>query len=100
MQESQNQKLAAQGAGAVQAAERQGDQWVQQQEINRQSTLLGMQMGEASGANLGYQQSQANVMNATIAQNQATQAGLEGLGQAAGAGTDAYAKWKEENPDS
>ena len=34
------------------------------------STLLGMQMGEATGANLGYQQAQANQMNAQIASQQ------------------------------
>ena len=72
MQESQNQMAAARGAGAVQVAERQGDQWVQQSEMDRQSTLLGMQMGETSGANLAHQQAQTNQMNAQIAQQQVT----------------------------
>tara|TARA_R110002167_G_scaffold45166_2_gene135755 strand:+ start:4466 stop:5482 length:1017 start_codon:yes stop_codon:yes gene_type:complete len=71
MQEQANQKLAAQGASNVQTAERQGDQFVQQSEMNRQATLLGMQMGETSGANLASQQAQANQMNAQIAQTQA-----------------------------
>ena len=69
-QEASNQLAAARGAGAVQIAERQGDQWVQQAEMDRQATLLGMQMGETTGANLGYQQAQANQMNAQIAQQQ------------------------------
>jgi hypothetical protein len=76
-QESQNQIAAAKGAGAVQIAERQGDQWVQQAEMDRQATLLGMQMGQTTGANQAYQQSQANQMNAQIAQ---TQAWVDGIG--------------------
>jgi len=71
-QESQNQMAAAKGAGAVQIAERQGDQWVQQAEMDRQATLLGMQMGETTGANLAYQQAQENKLNAQIAQQQVT----------------------------
>ena len=69
-QEARNQLAAAKGAGAVQIAERQGEQWVQQAEMDRQATLLGMQMGETTGANLAYQQSQANQMNAQIAMQQ------------------------------
>jgi len=72
MQESKNQLAAAKGAAAVQTAERQGDQWVQQAEMDRQATLLGMQMGQTTGANLAQQQAQANQMNAQIAQSQAT----------------------------
>jgi len=71
-QEAVNQMAAAKGAGAVQVAERQGEQWVQQAEMDRQATLLGMQMGETTGANLAMQQAQANQMNAQIAQQQTT----------------------------
>jgi hypothetical protein len=70
LQESQNQIAAAKGAGAVQVAERQGDQWVQQAEMDRQATLLGMQMGQTTGANLAQQQAQANQMNAAVASQQ------------------------------
>tara|TARA_R110000737_G_C14582555_1_gene485952 strand:- start:30 stop:677 length:648 start_codon:yes stop_codon:yes gene_type:complete len=87
-QESANQMAAAKGAGAVQVAERQGDQWVQQLEQNRQATLLGMQMGETSGANLASQQAQTNQMNAQIAQQQNTADLFETAGKAAGAYTD------------
>jgi len=72
LQESTNQLAAAKGAGAVQIAERQGDQWVQQAQMDRQATLLGMQMGETTGANLAYQQAQQNQLNAQIAQQQVT----------------------------
>jgi hypothetical protein len=82
-QESQNQIAAAKGAGAVQIAERQGDQWVQQAEMDRQATLLGMQMGQATGANQAYQQSQANQMNAEIAQTQAWVDGVSGVASTA-----------------
>jgi len=78
-QESQNQMASARGATAVQNAERQGDQWVQQAEMDRQSTLLGMQMGQTTGANAAYQQSQANQMNAQIAQNQVLTDGLSNI---------------------
>ena len=82
-QEAANQRLAAQGAGAVQLAERQGEQWVQQAEMDRQATLLGMQMGQTTGANLAAQQAQANQMNAQIAQSQALISGLGGITSAA-----------------
>ena len=72
LQESKNQIAAAKGAGAVQVAERQGDQWVAQQEADRQATLLGMQMGQTTGANLATQQAQANQTNAMIANQQTT----------------------------
>ena len=77
----------ARGASAVQNAERQGDQWVQQAEMDRQATLLGMQMGQATGANLAQQQAQANQMNAQIAQNQAMS---DGMGNIAGAAMKKY----------
>lgn len=84
MQESQNQIATARGASAIQSAERSGDQWVQQANMDRQATLLGMQMGQSAGANSGLQQAQANQMNAEIA-NQQTTADLIGtVGNALG----------------
>jgi len=79
-QEARNQALKAKGAGAVQIAERQGDQFVQQAEMDRQATLLGMQMGQTTGANLASQQAQANQMNAQIAMNQSIADGISGIG--------------------
>jgi len=67
-QESVNQLAAAKGAGAVEIAERQGDQMVQQFNADRQATLLGMQMGQASGANAASMQAKMNEVNAQIAQ--------------------------------
>ena len=81
-QEARNQLTAARGAGAVQAAERGGDQWVQEAEMSRQATLLGMQMGAASGANQASALAQANQMNAQMAQNEAWASGISSVGTA------------------
>ena len=90
-QEARNQALKAKGAlqvqkGAaqVQTAKLQGQQWVQQAEMDRQATLLGMQMGETTGANMAMQQAQANQMNAQIAQQQMTLDTIGNLGTIAG----------------
>ena len=82
-QESRNQMAAARGAASIQTMERQGDQWVQQAEMDRQATLLGMQMGQTTGANLAQQQAQANQMNAQLAGQQTTMDALTGVGTAA-----------------
>ena len=82
-QESRNQMAAARGASAVQVAQRQGDQWVQQANMDRQATLLGMQMGQTTGANLAHQQAQANQMNAQMAQNQAWGDSISNVGSTA-----------------
>jgi len=96
MQESQNQVASAKGAAAVQNAERQGDQWVQQSEMDRQATLLGMQMGQATGANLASQQAQANQMTAQMAQNKALTDGISGVAStASGAGAEDMFAWQE-----
>ena len=81
VQESQNRMAKAKGAGFIQNAERQGEQYVQQAKMDRQATLLGMQAGQAAGANLAFQQSQANQMNAEIAQTQAITDGISGVAQ-------------------
>ena len=90
-QEARNQALKAKGAlqvqkGAaqVQTAQLQGEQWVQQAEMDRQATLLGMQMGQTTGANMAQQQAQANQMNAQIAQQQNILDTIGALGTVAG----------------
>jgi hypothetical protein len=83
MQESRNQLAAAQGAGAVQIAERGGDKWLQEAEASRQATLLGMQMGSASGANQASALAQANQMQAQMAQNQAWADGISNVSSTA-----------------
>jgi len=61
-QQTQNQKLAAQQAGQNQLYERQGAAAVQQAEASRESTLLGMEMGEMAGARAGVQAAYGNQM--------------------------------------
>ena len=82
-QEARNQMLAAKGAQqvqrgaeAVQVAKLGGEQWVQQQEIGRTETLLGMQYGAASGANTASANAQANQMQAQMGVNNAWASGI------------------------
>ena len=61
-QEARNQLLAAKGAAAADIAERGGEAMVQQAEASRQATLLGVEYGQAAGANAAVQQAYANQM--------------------------------------
>lgn len=63
-QEAQNRMLAAQGASATEMAERGGEAMIQQAEMDRQSTLLGVAYSGAAGANAGVQQAYSNAMQA------------------------------------
>ena len=71
-QEARNQALIAKGAAAADMAERGGEQWVQAAEMDRSATILGMELGEATGANMALQTAKANEMNAALAQQQIT----------------------------
>jgi len=82
IQESRNQMASAKGAAAVQSLEaareqqiaggegaadmarRGGEANLQQQEMSRQATLLGVEMGGMAGANAGVQSAYANQMAA------------------------------------
>ena len=61
-QQTQNEKLRMQGAAQIQQMERQGAAAVQAAEAGRQSTLLGMEMGEMAGARAGVQAAYGNQM--------------------------------------
>jgi hypothetical protein len=71
--------------------QRQGEASVEEKEMNRQSTLLGMQMGQLTGANNAVAQSQQNQMAAGAAQanlygqQAASQMGMAGQMLSAGA---------------
>ena len=94
-QESRNESLKARGAANVQNSQRQGDQFVQQANMDRQATLLGMQMGQTTGANQAYQQAQANQMNAQMAQDQALTDGISNVASTAiGAGKEEMFPWQ------
>ena len=78
---SRIQELERQGAFAIDQMQRQadsasdmafrgGEAMVQEAEMSRQATLLGMQYGQASGANQAVQQAYANQMYSNAAANQ------------------------------
>ena len=67
-QESQQQALKARGAAAADLQERAGEADVQRMETSRQSTLLGISMGESAGANAAAMQAQQNQLAAGAAQ--------------------------------
>jgi len=71
-QEARNQAMAAKGAMQVQMAEAQGEQYVQEREFGRTSTMLGM--------------SQQRLAAANMARQQATQQLVGGIGSIASAG--------------
>ena len=79
-QEARTQTLMAKGAAATDMAERGGEQWVQAAEMDKQATILGMEYGEAAGANQALQTAKANEMNARVAQQQIV---AEGIGTVA-----------------
>tara|TARA_R100000988_G_scaffold34748_1_gene17442 strand:- start:944 stop:1864 length:921 start_codon:yes stop_codon:yes gene_type:complete len=102
-QERQNQMLAARAANQIQTAERRGmaaadmaqrggEAMVQQAEMSRINTLLGIEFGGMAGANAGLQAAYANQMGAfgLEAQMLGAQMGMYGNiigGIAQGAGT-------------
>ncbi len=69
----------AQGAGAADMAMRGGEASLQEMEMSRQATLLGIQMGQTSGANAALQQAYANQMAA--GSNQANLYGQQAAAQ-------------------
>ena len=82
MQESQQQQLKARGAQQVQA----GEGALQTMEVNRQSTLLGISMGESAGANAAAMQAQSNLVASGAAEAQMLGQQAAGMYQMAGSG--------------
>jgi len=83
-QERANQQRSLSEASRIDMLQRGGEASIEEKEMNRQSTLLGMQMGQLTGANSAVMQSQQNQMsaNASLANMQGQQAA--GQMQAAG----------------
>ena len=69
----------AQGEAAADMARRGGEASMQEMEMSRQATLLGIQMGQTSGANAALQQAYANQMAAGA--NQANLYGQQAAAQ-------------------
>lgn len=67
-QERANLMAERQQAAAIDMAQRGGEAQLQQQEMSRQATLLGVEMGGMAGANAAVQQAYANQMAAGSAQ--------------------------------
>jgi len=74
-QESANQRSAAQGQLQVQ----KGEEMLQNKNADMQSTLLGVQYGQATGANENYQQAQQNVYGARSSAAQANADATQGV---------------------
>ena len=74
------ENLIAQGAQQTDMAIRGGEAMLQEAEMSRQATLLGMQMGQSAGANQSYQQSLYNQQQAGNYANQMMISGLNTLG--------------------
>jgi len=74
-QESANQMAAAKGQLQVQ----QGEEMLQNKNADMQSTLLGIQYGQATGANQNYQQMQQNVYGARSSAAEANAAAVQGV---------------------
>jgi len=72
-------QLERKGEGAAEMARLGGESALQEMEMSRQATLLGVQMGQTSGANQAVQQSYANQMSA--AANQANMYGQQAASQ-------------------
>ena len=74
-QESANQMAAAKGQLQVQ----QGEEMLQNKNADMQSTLLGVQYGQATGANQNYQQAQQNVYGARSSAATANADAMQGV---------------------
>ena len=87
---AQIQQMEAQGATAADLAERGGEALLQQAEMDRQATLLGIEYGGAAGANAAVQAAMSNQMSAMASQMQTYSSNAAAMmnlaGQAAGMG--------------
>jgi len=88
-QEAANQRAKAAGASRIQGLERKGQQMKQEFEINRQSTLLGMQMGTATGANQAARTAEQQSQAADAAYTESIVSGVSSVGGAAAGGASA-----------
>jgi len=78
-QETANQRMMAQGRLQVQ----QGEDKLQGLNIDRQSTILGMQFGQATGANQNFAQMQKNLLGARTSAIEANTAAWQNVANTA-----------------
>jgi|TARA_R110002096_G_scaffold260895_1_gene454195 hypothetical protein len=84
-QERANQQRSLAESSRIDMLHRSGEAGIEEKEMNRQSTLLGMQMGQLTGANAAVQQSQQNQMSANA--SLANMHGQQAAGQMQAAGS-------------
>ena len=70
------EQLIASGASQADLLRMQGEASVQEAEMSRHATLLGMQFGASTGANQSLQQAQQNLMASQLAGDQMIQSSL------------------------
>ncbi len=76
----QNQILSAQGAQKADMLRRQGEASVQQAEISRQATLLGIDYGQLAGLSTAVQQDRLNTLQSSQALAKTQGTGLSAIG--------------------
>tara|TARA_R110000824_G_scaffold41286_1_gene122977 strand:+ start:11363 stop:12118 length:756 start_codon:yes stop_codon:yes gene_type:complete len=81
-QEVANEQAKAKGAMLVDKQIRAGEAMLQEAESGRQATILGMQYGQAAGANRAEQQTLLNQANANLSADQMWMEGISGLSSA------------------
>lgn len=94
-QERQNAMMAAKGASAADMAQRGGAAMVQSAEMQRQSTLLGIEYGGMAGANAGVQAAYGNQMSAFGASANMIGTQMQVAGQITGEVIGAAAKYSD-----
>jgi hypothetical protein len=95
-QERQNAMMAAKGASAADMAQRGGAAMVQSAEMQRQSTLLGIEYGGMAGANAGVQAAYGNQMSAFGANANMIGSQMQMTGQMYGAAFEAIGNYKSD----
>ena len=73
------ENLVAQGEWQADVAQRGGEAMLQEAEMSRQATLLGMQYGQTAGANSAYQQALLNQQQAGASADQMTITALSSI---------------------
>ena len=93
-QERQNELMQRQMAGQIDMTQRGGEAMVQSAEMQRQSTLLGIEYGGMAGANAGVQAAYANQMAGFGAQSSMLNSQLAMTGQIVGGIAQGVGAWK------
>ena len=78
-QQMANEAAKAKGELMVDQMQREGEAMLQEAESGRQATILGMQYGQAAGANMAEQQALANQSQANLTANQMWMEGISNL---------------------